>query len=157
MQEYLLKTKPNRGLVGIVSQVHPFYDVLDDMLRVANHLFSCHVEWIIIVPLVNSSLSRAPRVLVHMAAHLVSRLYPVDLHRFPLLAVDAPDDIGIGTFARHIALEEHLGLSKGAIEAVEGAVGEKVKLGLVFIQIVLCLRDEEGNHGLVLILTLVKS
>jgi hypothetical protein len=102
------------------------------------------------------ALARAPLLLLvlNLPAHLHIVLDAIDLLLDGVFVPDASYHIRVGALAWDIALEQHVGFSKGAVEALGSRISEEIKLALVLIGVVLRLGHHQGNHRALHVLAL---
>ena len=71
-----------------------------------------------------------------------------------ILVVNAADNICVGAFAWHVALEDHVRLTKSPIKGLIRRVREEIELALILIGVILGLGYDNGDEDAALILAL---
>jgi hypothetical protein len=71
-----------------------------------------------------------------------------------IFIVDAADDIGIGSLAGHVALEDHVRLTECARKWLVCRVWKEIELALILILVVLSLCHNNRDEDSILILRL---
>jgi hypothetical protein len=69
-----------------------------------------------------------------------------------ILVVNAADNICVGAFAWHVALEDHVRLTKGPIKGLIRRVREEIELALILIGVILGLGYDDGHEDAALVL-----